>query len=70
MNVVVYANEEELNSITTFHQSFVFLITLLASLVGLHFQVSDTSPLETHLTIILLLIMAAVVYSIAYMNLF
>ena len=66
----VYASEEELNSITTFHQSFVFLITLLASLVGLHFQVSGTSPLETHFTIILLLILAAVVYSIAYMNLF
>ena len=66
----VCASEEELNSITTFHQSFVFLITLLASLVGFHFQFSDTSPLETHFTIILLLILAAVVYSIAYMNLF
>ena len=66
----VCASEEELNSITTFHQSFVFLITLLASLVGFHFQFSDTSPLETHFTIILLLILAAVAYSIAYMNLF
>jgi hypothetical protein len=60
------AREEELNSIMAFHQPFVFLATLLAFLVGLHFQALNISPIETHFAIILLLIIAAVVYSIAY----
>ena len=62
----VYAREEELNSIMAFHEPFVFLVTLLAFLVGLHFQALNISPIETHFAIILLLIMAAIVYSIAY----
>ena len=67
--VCVCASEEEFNSITAFHQSFVFLITLLTALVGLHFQVLAISPLKrvkTHFAVTLLLIMAAIVFSIAY----
>ena len=64
--VCVCATEEEFNSIIAFHQPFVFLITLLTALVGLHFQVLAISPLKTHFTITLLLIMAAIVFSIAY----
>jgi len=64
----VCTSEEELKSFTAFHKPFVFLISLLASLVGLHFQVLGISPLKRHFTIILLLIMATVVYSNAYMR--
>ena len=56
---------EDRSSLTAFHQPFVFLITWLATLVGLHFQVSDISPLKTHFTITLLLVMAAILFSIA-----
>ncbi|KAL4655059.1 hypothetical protein ACB092_01G424000 [Castanea dentata] len=64
--VVSDASGEDRSSLIAFHQPFVFLITLLATLVGLHFQVLDISPLTTHFTITLLLIMAAIVFSIAY----
>ncbi|XP_065622285.1 uncharacterized protein LOC136064456 [Quercus suber] len=57
---------EDRSSLIAFHQPFVFLITLLATLVGLHFQVLDISPLKTHFTITLLLVMAAILFSIAY----
>ena len=57
---------EDRSSLIAFHQPFVFLITLLANLVGLHFQVFDISPLKTHFTITLLLVMAAILFSIAY----
>ena len=50
----------------TFHEPFVFLVTLLAFLVGLHFQALNISPLETHFAIILLLIIVAALYSITY----
>ena len=49
-----------------FHQPFVFLTTLLVTLVAVHFQNQESSPVETHFAMILLLIMAAVVYSIAF----
>ena len=64
--VCVCASEEEFNSIIAFHQPFVFLITLLTALVGLHFQVLAISPLKSHFAITFLLIMAAIVFSIAY----
>ena len=60
------ASGEDHSSLIAFHQPFVFLITLLTTLVGLHFQVLDISPLKTHFAITLLLIMAAIVFSIAY----
>ncbi|KAL0007802.1 hypothetical protein SO802_009304 [Lithocarpus litseifolius] len=57
---------EDRSSLIAFHQPFVFLITLLTAIVGLHFQVLDVTPLKTHFTITLLLIMAAIFFSIAY----
>ena len=60
-------SEEDRSSVLiAFHKPFVFLVTLLATLVGLHFQALNISPVETHFTTILFLIMAAVVYSIAF----
>ena len=60
-------SEQERNSIIAFHEPFVFLVTLLAFLVGLHFQALNISPVdERHFAITLLLIIAAVVYGIAY----
>ena len=58
------ASEEDRSSFIAFHQSFVTLITVLAIVVGIHFQTQKSSPVETHLAMILTLIMAAVVYSI------
>ena len=60
------ASEEDFHSIKALHQSFAFLITLLAALVGLHFQTMKLSPVETHFAKIVLLVMAAVVHSIAF----
>ena len=60
------ASEEDFHSIRALHQPFVFLITLLATIVGLHFQTKKSSPLETHFAKILLLIMATVIHSIAF----
>ena len=64
----VCTSEEELKHFTAFHKPIVFFITLLASLIGLHFQVLGVSPLEKHFTIILLFIMDIIVYTIAYMR--
>ncbi len=64
----VCTSEEELKHFTAFHKPIVFFITLLASLVGLHFQVLGISPLKKHFTIILLFIMDIIVYTIAYMR--
>nr|POF15744.1 hypothetical protein CFP56_35248 [Quercus suber] len=43
-----------------------FLVSLLAGLNGLHFQVLGISPLDTHFALILPFIMTIIVYSIAY----
>ncbi|KAL0007797.1 hypothetical protein SO802_009299 [Lithocarpus litseifolius] len=59
-----HAGGKDRSSLIAFHQSFVSLITVLAILVGIHFQTQKSSPVETHLAMILTLIMAAVVYSI------
>uniref|UniRef100_A0A7N2LFX1 Uncharacterized protein n=1 Tax=Quercus lobata TaxID=97700 RepID=A0A7N2LFX1_QUELO len=59
-----HAGGEDRSSLIAFHQSFVTLITVLAIVLGIHFQTQKSSPVETHLAMILTLIMAAVVYSI------
>jgi hypothetical protein len=64
----VCTSEEEPKHFTAFHKPFFFFITLLASLIGLHFQVLGISPLKKHFTIILLFIMDIIVYTIAYMR--
>uniref|UniRef100_A0A7N2RBS6 Uncharacterized protein n=1 Tax=Quercus lobata TaxID=97700 RepID=A0A7N2RBS6_QUELO len=51
-----------------FHALIAFLVSFLAALIGLHFQVLSISPLETHFATVLLFIMAAILYSIAYME--
>ena len=48
------------------HALLAFLISFLAALIGLHFQVLGVSPLETHFALILLFIIATIVYSIVY----
>ena len=60
------ASEEDFHSIKALHQPFAFLITLLAALAGLHFQTTNLSPVETQFAKIVLLVMAAVVHSIAF----
>ena len=49
-----------------FHELLAYLVSFLAALIGLHFQVLGVSPLETHFALILLFIIATIIYSIAY----
>ena len=54
------------HSVSLKHALLAFLISFLAALIGLHFQVLGVSPLETHFALILLFIIATIIYSIAY----
>ena len=51
-----------------FHALLVFFDTILGAIIGIHFQALNVSPLEKHLGIILLFIMAKIVYIIAYLE--
>uniref|UniRef100_A0A7N2MR76 Uncharacterized protein n=1 Tax=Quercus lobata TaxID=97700 RepID=A0A7N2MR76_QUELO len=51
-----------------FHVFLIFLNSILGAIIGIHFQALNISPLETHLGIILLFIMATIVYIIAYLE--
>ncbi|KAK9995832.1 hypothetical protein SO802_020518 [Lithocarpus litseifolius] len=59
-------SDEAFSFFEAFHALLAFLVSLLAALIGLHFQVLGVSPLDTHFALILLFIMATIVYSIAY----
>nr|POF21189.1 hypothetical protein CFP56_06989 [Quercus suber] len=61
-------SDEALGFFEAFHELLAYLVSFLAALIGLHFQVLGVSPLETHFAIILLLIMATIIYSIAYVE--
>ncbi|KAL4633953.1 hypothetical protein ACB092_04G161100 [Castanea dentata] len=61
-------SDEAVNFFEAFHVLLAFLGSLLAALIGLHFQVLGVSPLDTHFALILLFIMATIVYSIAYVE--
>ena len=66
--VCICASDEALGFFEAFHELLAYLVSFLAALIGLHFQVLGVSPLETHFAIILLLIMATIIYSIAYVE--
>ena len=56
--VCVFASDATLDFFEAFHALFAYLVSFLASLIGLHFQVL--------VAIILLFIMVTIVYSIPY----
>lgn len=60
------ASEDEASSSTPFHAVFGFLIMLLLTLVGVHFQGLNMSPLTTHYAAMVLFIIAVFIYSIAF----
>ena len=60
------ASEDESSSSTPFHAVFGFLIMLLLTLVGVHFQGLNMSPLTTHYATMVLFIIAVFIYSIAF----
>ena len=64
--VCVCDSDEALSFFEAFHELLAFLISFLAAWIGLHFQVLGVSPLEIHFALIWLLIIATIVYSIAY----
>ena len=64
--VCVCTSDEAFNFFEAFHALFAFLGSLLAALIGLHYQVLGISPLDTHFALILFFIMTTIVYSIAY----
>ena len=66
--VCVCARDKPHSFFKALHALIAFLVSFLATLIGLHFQVLSVSPLETHFATVLLFIMAAIVYSIAYME--
>ncbi|KAK4568535.1 hypothetical protein RGQ29_004085 [Quercus rubra] len=66
--IIVVDLGEKSNKAEAFHALIAFIVSFLAALIGLHFQVLSVSPLETHFATVLLFIMAAIVYSIAYME--
>ena len=66
--VFVCASDEAHGVFEAFHRLLAFLVSYLAGLIGIHFQVLGVSPLETHFAISLLFIMATIVYSIAYVE--
>ncbi|KAK9995817.1 hypothetical protein SO802_020503, partial [Lithocarpus litseifolius] len=51
-----------------FHTLIASLVSILAASIGFHFQGLGFSPLATHFATFLVFIMAAIVYSIAYMG--
>nr|XP_023895310.1 uncharacterized protein LOC112007220 [Quercus suber] len=65
-NLSNHGSDEARGFFEAFHTLLAFLISFLAALIGLHFQVLGVSPLETHFALILLFIIATIVYSIAY----
>ena len=66
--VCVSASDEAHGVFEAFHRLLAFLVSYLAGLIGVHFQVLGVSPLQTHFTLVLLFIMATIVYSIAYVE--
>ncbi|KAF3957851.1 hypothetical protein CMV_017173 [Castanea mollissima] len=60
--------EEAHGFFEAFHKLIANLISILAASIGFHFQGLGVSPLETHFATFLVLIMTAIVYSIAYMG--
>ena len=64
--VCVCASDEAVAFFEAFHVFLIFLNSILGVIIGIHFQALNISPLETHLGIILLFIMATIVYIIAY----
>ena len=68
-SVCVSTSDEALIFFEAFHAHLIFLKTFLCAIIGIHFQALNVSPLETHLGIMLLFIMATIVYIIAYFEL-
>ena len=68
-SVCVSTSDEALIFFEAFHAPLIFLKTFLCAIIGIHFQALNVSPLETHLGIMLLFIMATIVYIIAYFEL-
>ena len=66
--VCVCASDEARVFFEAFHGLLVFLTSFPTALIGLHFQVLDVSPLDTHFALILLFIMATIIYGIAYVE--
>ena len=66
--VCASASDEAHGVFEAFHRLLAFLVSCLAGLIGVHFQVLNVSPLKTHFTLVLLFIMAIVVYSITYVE--
>lgn len=66
--VCVCAGDEAHVFFEAFHAPLVCLNTILFAIIGIHLQALDVSPLETHLGIVLLFIMATIVYIIAYLE--
>ena len=61
------ASEKEVSS-TKFHEPLNFLITIILGVLGVHYQGLGISPLKEHGAIMLFFIMAAVIYSIAFLG--
>ena len=66
--VCVYARDEAHGFFEAFYALIASLVSILAASIGFHFQGLGLSPLETHFATFLVFIMAAIVYSIAYMG--
>ena len=66
--VCACARKEAHGFFKAFHTLIAFLISILGTSIGFHFQGLGVSPFETHFATFLVLIMAAIVYSIAYMG--
>ncbi|KAF3965776.1 hypothetical protein CMV_010071 [Castanea mollissima] len=61
-------SDDALGFFEAFHALLAFLVAFLTAFIGLHFQVLDISPLESHFATILILIMTTIVYSIAHVE--
>ena len=66
--VYVCASNEALSFTEAFHTLLGDLALFPTTLIGIHFQVLDVSPLHTHFAIILLFFMATIIHCIAYME--
>lgn len=67
-SVCVCAREEAHGFFEAFHNLIAFLVSILYASIGFHFQGLGVSPLEKHFATYLVLIMTAIVHSIAYMG--
>ena len=62
------ASEKEVRSSTEFHEPLNFLVTILLGVLGLSFKGSGIPPLKEHDEITLIIIMAIVIYVIAFLG--